>query len=288
MPRIKILTDSACDIPLDEAKRSGLCMLPFPITANGRTWLQGENFTTAAEFYSIMDSSRELPKTSQITPMRYLEEYRRLLAEGWGELVVITINSGASSTHQNAILARDALYEDDPAAKRMEIHVVDSRCYSIAYGLPALVSCSMAASGADSAAILKYLHHWFSHIEIYVAAYSLEYAKKSGRIGAAAAVVGGAMGVRPIIKIADGKAETLCKVRGYSAVADKLCDIAQKRIGRGGTYAVLHGTTPEVEKILCRKMANATGNEPLGLYQVGPAVALNIGHEMLGIGVLKD
>ena len=82
----------------------------------------------------------------------------------------------------------------------------------------------------DARYVLDYLENWFARIEIYVAAYSLEYAKKSGRIGTASAVLGEAMGIKPIISLIDGVAKTYCKVRGNAAVGEKLRDIALSRL----------------------------------------------------------
>lgn len=287
MPHVRIVTDSACDIPPAEAARNNLCILPIPITVDGVTKIQGADFQGAQEFYALLQTAKEIPKTAQINPNAYYEQYAALYAAGTREVVVITLNSLASGTHQNAHTAREQFYsENEQAKERMNIHIVDSKCYSIAYGHPALIACEMAAANASSEEIVAYLEHWFSRMEIYVAAYSLEYARKSGRIGTASAVIGSALGMRPIIQIAGGAAKTFCTVRGSAAVADKLAEIVLSRMGADNCYGILRGTLPDVDELLRKKIFKSCRTQPFCVQQAGPAIAINIGPKMLGVGVL--
>lgn len=286
-PKIRIMTDSGCDIPLATAREYGLSVIPFPITCDGKTYIQGENFETAQEFYGIMAAAREYPTHGQITIFRFIEEFSRVYSEGCSDLILIPINAKASATYENALKARELFYEERPEARQsMHIHVVNTLCYSVTYGYPALSACRMVDEGKSVEEILQYLKDWFSRMEIYVAAYSLEYARRSGRIGRASAVLGEAMGIKPIISIIDGEAKTYRKVRGNGAIGQSLYEIAQERMTKGSPYLMLHGTYPDVDRVLRRQMETAMGYSPCGVYEVGPVVALNIGPKMLGIGFL--
>lgn len=284
----KIITDSGCDIPLATAAQHHVEIIPFPITVDGATYLQGENFTTAQEFYEIMNRASSMPKHAQITPMRFYEAFVKALEEGWQQLLFCGIASKASATYENALRARELFYQEQSGAHRLRIEIVDSRCFSVAYGHAMLEASHMLDEKKTLEEVLAYLNGWFSRLEIYVAAYSLEYAKKSGRIGTASAVLGEAMGIKPIISLIDGVAKTYCKVRGNAAVGEKLCEIALSRMTPGSPYGMLHGTYPDADKLLCRDMVRAVGYEPFGNYEVGPVVALNIGPQMLGIGFLGE
>lgn len=284
----KVITDSGCDIPLATAAQHQVEIIPFPITADGVTYLQGENFTTAQEFYEIMAHASSHPTHAQITPMRFYEAFTQALQEGWRQLLFCGITAKASATYQNALQARELFYSEQPDAKKLRIEIVDSHCFSVAYGIAVLRASDMLQAGKSLDEAIDYLNGWFSRMEIYVAAYSLEYARKSGRIGAASAVLGEAMGIKPIISLIDGEAKTHCKVRGNAAVGAKLRDIALERMGRGSPYGMLHGTLPEVDAILRQDMVRATGYEPFCNEWVGPVVALNIGPQMLGIGFLGE
>lgn len=284
----KLVTDSGCDIPLTVAAAHQIEIIPFPITVDGTTCLQGEDFTTAEEFYAIMDRASSIPKHAQITPMRFYEVFVKALEEGWQQLLFCGITSKASATYSNALQARELFYQEQPGAHKLRIEIVDSQCFSVAYGYPMLEASRMLKAGKTLEDVLDYLENWFARIEIYVAAYSLEYAKKSGRIGTASAVLGEAMGIKPIISLIDGVAKTYCKVRGNAAVGEKLRDIALSRMSPGSPYGMLHGTYPQADKLLLSDMVRATGREPFCNYQVGPVVALNIGPQMLGIGFLGE
>ena len=109
-----------------------------------------------------------------------------------------------------------------PAPAKLEIHIVDSGTYSLAYGWPTMQAAKMAKSGKSVEEILLWLEDYFSSVEIYLGCYTLEYAKKSGRISAAAAFVGDVLGLRPIIAMIGGGTKVVDKVRGEKNVAPRL------------------------------------------------------------------
>lgn len=91
MQKIKILTDSTCDIPKEEEKRLGIKIMCFPVTVDGVSYRERQDFSNA-EFYKMMDNAKEMPTTSQLTAYEILEVYKELYSEGWTDVIYICYN----------------------------------------------------------------------------------------------------------------------------------------------------------------------------------------------------
>ena len=131
MSKIKISTDSTSDIPKELCEKLNINILPITIIYEGKEYLDGIDFTLP-EFYKILDTSDTLPTTSQITVNVYTELFDRCMAEGYSDLIHITLNSKGSGTYQAAELAKTMFYESHPeAAEKFSIHIIDSKTYSI-------------------------------------------------------------------------------------------------------------------------------------------------------------
>ena len=159
MQKIKILTDSTCDIPKEEEKRLGIKIMCFPVTVDGVSYRERQDFSNA-EFYKMMDNAKEMPTTSQLTAYEILEVYKELYSEGWTDVIYVTISSTGSATYNNALSAaqtfkEEVLSKDGP---KMRIHVVDSKNYTGVYGYPVMQAALKAQKGATSDEIIDYLH----------------------------------------------------------------------------------------------------------------------------------
>ena len=288
MSKIKIMTDSASDIPPETARKAGLELIPIPITVDGVGYLEGVDFTSE-EFYNILLNCKELPTTSQINAVTYCEKYHEAYAQGFDTIILISLNSLASQTYQSAVAAKELLFANVPKAReKLTIHIVDSKSFSVTYGYPALEAAKMAREGRSAEMILAYLDDWFSRLEVYFTAFSFEFIKRSGRVGVCTAMVGEALGIRPVVSIIDGKFEICDKARGNSAVMKKMALLARNRRIESSPYLMLSGTQPGAAEDMAGLMRHCTGLECSGSYKVGSAVAINSGPKMLGICFLGE
>ncbi|HEX3027584.1 MAG TPA: DegV family protein, partial [Clostridia bacterium] len=206
MRKIRILTDSASDIPLKIAERLDIKVLPIPITHDGKSYHERVEFSNE-QFYQLLLESRVVPFTSHINANTYLEEYKKAYEQGYTQILNVTINSLGSSMFDSANLAKRMFYEETGVAEdRMRIEVMDSKTYTIAYGLAVIRAAEMADRGIELDDIVAYLSDWFDRLEIMFSVYSLDFVKKSGRVGCAAAFVGELLGLRPVIVFVDGVA----------------------------------------------------------------------------------
>ena len=286
MQKICVMTDSAGDLPAEIAEKLGILVLPIPITHAGKSYSERVELTNE-QFYQLMLGSREIPTTSHINASRYLEEYHRAYHEGYTHLLNVTINSLGSSMFDAASLARQMFYEENPVDEAtFRIEVVDSKTYTMAYGVAVQHAAEMAASGSDFDAILADLHDWFDRLEVLFSAYSLDFVKKSGRVGCAAAFVGELLGLRPMILFTDGTASIIDKARGNKNVIPKLLEIAKKRARDPEKYPflIIRGTPVGEAEELSRMIGLQMPQVHIGrIYSVGASVSINCGPSVVAL-----
>lgn len=201
---IKFLTDSACDITPTEAERLGVTFIPIQITFGAESY---EDAVTLPhnEFYKKLSESKDLPITSQINPMAYDEHYKELTANG-DEVVVITLSSGLSGTYQNAVIAAEQY-----AGK---VFVVDGLNATAGQFILLKRGIELAGAGLTAEEIARTLEEGKQKIRVIALIDTLEYLKKGGRISAAVAFAGGALGIKPAIEVKNGKIEMAGTARG--------------------------------------------------------------------------
>lgn len=289
MQRIKIMTDSASDLPNEVARELGIDIIPIPIAVDGRGYLEGVDFTPH-QFYQVLEQAQSIPTTSQISPITYCERYYEAFQRGYTDVILVGISSSASATYLRAQDAVQMLYNNCPEAKeKLHIHIVDSKTFSLGYGYPVMQAAKMAAQGASVEEILTMIQNWLDHVELYITAFSFEFIKKSGRISCASAVVGEALGIRPVIQIRQGEMKIVAKTRGNAAVVQKIAQIAAGRIADNSPFLMLEGTQPGMSDEMRKQMLALTGRKPEFVSDVGCAVSINSGPKMIGIGFLtKD
>lgn len=286
MQKIKIIVDTPADIPDEDLARLDIDMASVPIAIDGKEYWERTSFSIR-EFYTVMENAAELPITSRVPAVSFADLYQKNWQNGCTDIIVITINASGSGTHDSARMAVELFFSGTPEAKgKIQIHLVDSRTYAVGYGWPAMQAAEMALQGQSVPAILSYLHDYFDRLEIYLACYTLEYAKKSGRITAAAAFVGDVLGLRPIIAMIDGSTKTVEKVRGDKNVAGKLVEIYKRqRVSADDPVMVVCGSADEYGDELQALLQKELGRN-VPLYHAGASITINAGPRIAAITVL--
>ncbi|MCM1132482.1 MAG: DegV family protein [Ruminococcus flavefaciens] len=281
MSRIMILTDSCCDLTKETIEELGITVLPFEINFCGERFREIFDKSTQ-EFYEMMAKSDEIPKHSQLSPITFEETYNRLYSEGYTDVISVSINSEGSGTFNNSIIAKNDFYEKNPDAK-MRIFNIDSRCYTVFYGYPIMEAVKKIRKGAEAEDIVAYLEDWFNVCAIYAVPYNLKYARKSGRISAAAAFAGELLGLKPIIEFADNKTTTVEKIRGEKNIVSKLVDCVEKRMTPQTPYIIIHGRDNTLAKEVEKEMSRRVGRKAEMFANIGAAVASNIGPDLVAV-----
>ncbi|MDR2532181.1 MAG: DegV family protein [Oscillospiraceae bacterium] len=281
--KIRLITDSGCDIPEGWENTYNIDIIPFNIMIDDKEYWERADLKPQ-QFYELARNYSGIPKTNQILPFRIEERFLECVQRGTEDVIFVTINGSGSQTYNNAVQARDSL-EKAGKLGGMKIHIVDSHCYSVGYGYPVVEAAKKIKAGQSAESIVAYLEDWFSCCEIYLLTFDLRHAKKSGRITAAASVVGELMGIRPVISMIDDKTAIIKKARGEKAAVDEAVKIAAERMIPGTPWIVLRTTCTEMEDYTIAEMTKRTGKPPVMESYSGAAVGSNAGTKFLGMVV---
>ena len=282
MGKIQIMTDSASDISYADEQRYSISVIPFPITLGDKSYTSRVDFDNE-QFFNLMAQYDEIPKTAQITPFQFQEIYLREAQAGVTDLILVLINSKGSSTYDNSVRAIDLFYEEYPEYRDvLHIHSFDGMGYNALYGSPVVHAAQMCAEGASLEEILNYLTEILPRRQIYFGIYDLKYAAKSGRIPTAAAFLGTALNMKPVMNIFDRSITTAAKCRGERKLVEKVAEMSIAAMEPGSPYEIVYGSDPTCLDELRRLMVQQLGYEPAAAYQIGAAVAANAGPRVVG------
>jgi DegV family protein with EDD domain len=163
--------------------------------------------------------------TSRPTPAEFVERYRSL---GVREVVSVHLSAELSGTWEAAVLAAEEVRADGIA-----VRVVDSRMLAMGLGFAVIAAAQAAASGADGEAVERAAVQQVARTDVVFYVDTLEHLRRGGRIGAAAALLGTALAVKPLLHVTDGRIAPLEKVRTVSKAVGRLEDLAIARAGSG-------------------------------------------------------
>ena len=287
MGKIKIMTDSASDISYGDEQKYSISVIPFPITLGDKSYTSRVDFDNE-QFFDLMTKYDEIPKIAQINPFEFTQIYLKQAQDGVTDLILVLINSKGSSTYNNSVQAIELFYEEYPEYRDvMHIHSLDGMGYNAIYGAPVVNAAKMKEEGASAEEIIKYLTDILPRRQIYFGIYDLKYAAKSGRIPAAAAFVGTALNLKPVMKIFDSGITTAAKCRGERSLVERVAEMSMADMEPGTPYELVYGNDKMCLEDLRHIMVEKLGYEPEANYQIGAAVAANAGPRVVGVSFTR-
>lgn len=277
--RVTVVTDSTSYLPAGLADRLGVRVVSLQVQLGGHTGLEGIDISPAEVTAALRQ--RIAVTTSRPAPAEFVECYRAALAAGADEVVSLHLSAELSGTCDSARLAAA---EFDGA-----VRVIDSRSAAMALGFGVLAAARAAESGASAEAVEQAAR---SRLESSTALFyvdSLEWLRRGGRIGAAAARFGTALSVKPLLHLSDGRIVGLEKVRTASKAIARLVQLAVTAAGdQPVDIAVQHLAAAERAADLTAQLRQALPRvEQLYESEVGAVVGAHVGPGLLGIVVAK-
>lgn len=213
MQKIKIITDSTLDIPVELIKKNDIEVMPLLINFGEDSYLDGVEITPA-EMIERINRENVLPTTAQITPTRFEEVFKKYLDQGY-KIVTLLLSSEMSGTYQSACIAKDMLETED-------IVVIDSRNVTSGLGLLVLKACRLRDNGASIEEIEEEILKTRDKVKSTLNFESLDNLVRGGRLPKVAGAIGTALGLRLILEVKDGKMAVKDKVRGSKKALKKL------------------------------------------------------------------
>lgn len=222
--KVAIVTDTNSGITVQEAKNNSIYLIPMPFFVDGELYFEGVNLTQDV-FFDKQASGSEI-STSQPSPADVLDMWDSLLKE-YEQVVYIPMSSGLSSSCQNAeIMAQD--YSG-------KVFVVDNKRISYTMKKSVYDALDLAKKGFDAAEIKRILEEDALNAHIFITVSTLKYLQKGGRVTPAAAAIGTALNIKPVLKIEGGKLDAFAKVRGMKNAEQKMFEAVRKEIERYNT-----------------------------------------------------
>lgn len=237
MNKIKIVTDSSCDLNKEIIEKYNIKVVPLNVSFGEDIYIDGE--LDKKEFYERMKSSSELPKTSCPSPERFMQSY-----EGDEDVIIFTIASALSGTYSAALLAKNMMLEENPNKK---IAVIDTETGSIAQGQFIIKAAKLREEGKSFEEIVETIETLKKDKFFYGSLETLENAIKGGRINPLAGKLINALNMKVIIKIGDGVVKPIDSARGSNnsikKVTSKISDMMEN--GKYTSLAIAHANCLE-------------------------------------------
>lgn len=214
---IRIITDSASDISQETAKKWGITVLPMNVRFGDEEFLDGVTLSSEDFYHKLIETS-EVPKTSQISPYVYEQEFEKA-DECGDELIYFCISSGVSGCYQSAVLAAEDYSEN--------IHIVDTRQFCISEYILVQRAVVLRDEGKSCDEILSTIQEEMKKVHVISVFDTLEYLKLGGRLSSAAAFAGNVLMIKPVITIEDGVVKVIGKARGSKNSHNMLTEFVQ-------------------------------------------------------------
>jgi DegV family protein with EDD domain len=281
-PRTAVVTDTTAYLPDELAAEHDIHRVSLYVTLEGEQRAEADiKPPEYPDFYERLRTSEEGATTSQPSVGDFVSTYEPLLVEG-AEIVSIHISAGISGTFESARQAREQLVDEGKGGER--IHVYDSRSACGGMAFSALAAARAAAQGASGAEALQTAREARESLTMWFAVDTLEYLRKGGRIGAAQALLGSALQVKPILTLGE-EITPVERVRTGRRAFARLVEYAHRLQSEGaGTWIVQHIRDAERAAQLVDECRAIFGSEPVFVSEIGPVIGAHVGPGLLGVG----
>jgi DegV family protein with EDD domain len=278
---IKIVTDSGSGITPEVAKQYGITVIPLYVHFGTETFRDGVDIQLDV-FLSRLKSAPQLPTTSQPSAGDFLQVYEPLTADE-SQVISIHLSSKLSGTIASANTARDML----PDAR---IYVVDSQFISATQMMMAIEAARMALGGKSADEILARLDQFIAGSRIYFVVDTLEYLEKGGRIGKAAALLGTALQMKPLLALENGIVDAKERIRTKNKAIVRMQELAVKETASRSCrfLGVLHAAAPDEACELQKHLVARLSPAETMLSEVGPVIATHTGPGVVGIAFYAE
>ena len=279
---VRIITDSTCDMALEELEQLNVEMLPLTVRFGDEIYRDGIDLSHK-EFYEKLEMAEELPQTSQINPAEFEAKYREIINSG-DDIVSIHIGGKLSGTLQSANIAADMVDSS-------RIYCVDS--YSASFGMTMIIKMAvrMRDAGKSAKEIAQECAKVAKRARIVAIVSTLKYLKMGGRLSSGSAFIGEMLGIKPVALVSDGEVSIIGKARGERAALEMMKRfIAEHKVDYNFGVAFGHSNALEnlYKKMEYFKKAFPKMRECSSfISDLGPVVGTHIGPGLFAVGYIE-
>jgi DegV family protein with EDD domain len=281
MARIRVVTDSASDVPVDVAARLDIDVVSLTILFGDEEFVDRVELTPEA-FWAKCKTSKTLPETSAPSVGAFQAAYERAKADGCDGVLVLTLSSLLSATYQSANLAADTM------KGLIEVRVIDTLNVSMGQGLVAIDCAELAATGATLADVAERAKALLPKSGVVGTIDTLEHLIKGGRIGGAKALIGQVLSIKPLVELKGGvvaeAGRQRTRAKALAAVAAATATHAPLR-----RLALVHGACSEADVAALLALATEIKSEfPIIVGDIGPVVGTHAGPGIIALTFVES
>ncbi len=277
MRTVGIVMDSTGYLPKDILERFQIRVVPLIVNIGDEIFFENELANDV--FFEKLNKIPGLPTTSQPSVGAFLETYESLFTEGIQDIVSIHISSSISGTFHSAQMAKEL-------ASSKNIHLFDSQSAALGLGALAWAAAEWAEQGWSAMQIMAQLDKLKQQTELYFIVDTLEYLRKGGRIGGAAALLGNLLQIKPILYFNQhAKIDVFDKVRSRARAWQRVLDELNRALSSGKRYriCVMHVNRPEEGATLLNELKASYPEHEVHLMESGAVIATHVGPGACGL-----
>lgn len=273
--RVVVVTDSTAYLPAELASASGIEVVPVQVVIAGTAYSEGVDVSPHAVVEALQ--AWQPVTTSRPTPEAFAEAYARAVADGATAIVSVHLSSKMSGTAESAAMAG--------RAAPVPVTVVDSGQIGMAMGFAALAGAEAAGQGCDQDAVAHVIRARCASASSLFYVDTLEYLRRGGRIGPAAARLGAVLAVKPLLQLVDGAIDPLEKVRTSTRAIARLEELAVERAADAEVDIAVQHLNDEVRALMLGEhlQQRVPGVRACIVQEVGAVVGTHVGPGMLGV-----
>ncbi|GAA0744586.1 DegV family protein [Clostridium oceanicum] len=278
MDKIKIITDSTSDLPIEIINKYDIHVIPLLVTFPEKTYKDRVDITLA-EVFDKIDNEGTFPSTSQVNPQRFVDCYKSYLDQGY-KIVSIHLSSKMSGTYQSACIAKGILESED-------IEIIDSQNVTSGLGLLVIKACNLREQGLNYIEISNEIKEAIPHVKSVLAFETLDYLVKGGRLSKTGGFIGNVLGIKPILAVENGEMVIKDKVRG-SKKAIRAVNEYLKRVGikPSEQSILLHVQNKDILSVLRENLSD--DDIPFIECEVGCVVGIYAGPGACGVFFIEN
>ena len=271
---IHLVTDSSCDLPADLVTGQPVAIVPLTVRFGKEEFVDRLDLSPS-EFWARAHASPVLPETAAPAPGAFTQAFREAAEGGATGVVCITLSSRLSATYQSAQTAAGEVCDEVP------VRVVDSASVTMGLGTIVLEAARLAAEGGTLEEVAEGAREVAGRTRVYGTLDTLENLKKGGRIGAASALLGSVLSIKPVIEVRDGLVEPESRQRTRSRALRHIADtVAAHRPLE--VLAVLDAAAPDLGTLL-ELLAPVHPPEDTLVADIGPVIGAHAGPRTVGV-----
>jgi DegV family protein with EDD domain len=280
MNKVLVVTDSSATVPADQVQQLGIQVVPILLNMNGQTFRDGIDISPD-EVYRWLRTSKYLPTTAAPSAGDFLRIYASAVHRATG-IVSIHLPPELSATYSVAATASQ-LVDGIP------IRLVDSQSVAMGQGFVVLEAARAAAAGASIDTVVARAEQVARKVHVLAALDTLEYLRRGGRIGGAAAFLGTMLKIKPVLYVADGTVSPFAKPRTKSrAIRLMLDEVARRSNGQPLHIAILQGDVPDEAQELRQMVQERFNCVELYITEFTPVMGVHSGSGVLGVAFYAE